>query len=105
MNLKMNILGKLLCLLLAAAVVPMAVVGVLSNRRASTSMAKDSGDELAEIAFNASDKLDRNLFERYGDVQAYAESDPAKSMDPKRITAWINSMMGIYTPIYQLMVV
>ena len=51
------------------------------------------------------DKIDRNLFERYGDVQAFAVSVPARSMDPARLVPFINDMMGIYAPVYDLMVV
>ncbi|MEZ5101951.1 MAG: methyl-accepting chemotaxis protein [Thermoleophilia bacterium] len=96
---------KLIVLLLLAGLVPMAVVGVLSVNKASSSLREDSGQAVEELAFNASDKLDRNLFERYGDVQAFAKSDPAKSMDPQRLQTWIDTMMGTYTPIYNLMVV
>ncbi|MGE3912240.1 MAG: methyl-accepting chemotaxis protein [Chloroflexota bacterium] len=58
-----------------------------------------------DTAFDAMDKLDRNLFERYGDVQAFAMSAPARSMNPERIRDWIDQMMGVYSPIYKLMVV
>ncbi|RYZ70759.1 MAG: methyl-accepting chemotaxis protein, partial [Proteobacteria bacterium] len=51
------------------------------------------------------EKIDRNLFERYGDVQAYALSEPARSLDPTRITAFINDMMATYAPVYDLMIV
>ena len=51
------------------------------------------------------DKIDRNLFERYGDVQAFAVSDPARSGDPERIKAFMNEMMGTYAPIYDVMLV
>src|SRR5207248_2672867 len=40
-----------------------------------------------------------------GDVQAFALSDPAKSLDPTRVSAWMDTMMGAYAPIYKLMVV
>ncbi len=51
------------------------------------------------------DKVDRNLFERYGDVQAFALSEPARSMDAKRITAFMNDMIPAYAPIYDIMMV
>jgi methyl-accepting chemotaxis protein len=51
------------------------------------------------------DKIDRNLFERYGDVQAYALSEAARSMDPERVTSFINDMMVTYAPVYDMMVV
>ena len=51
------------------------------------------------------DKIDRNLFERYGDVQAFSLSEPARSGDPKRIVALMNDMMSAYAPIYRMMMV
>lgn len=60
---------------------------------------------VSDAAGNIIDKVDRNLFERYGDVQAFALSEPARSMDPKRISAFINDMMPTYAPIYDVMLV
>src|SRR5689334_3200019 len=100
-----SIRTKLTVLMLLLGLVPMALVGVLANRKASSALEHDAGRSVNEVAFNAIDKLDRNLFERYGDVQAFAKSDPAKSMDPARLTRWMDTMMGTYTPIYNLMVV
>jgi methyl-accepting chemotaxis protein len=51
------------------------------------------------------DKIDRNLFERYGDAQAFAFSESAKSMDEERIKSFITDMMPTYAPIYNLMFV
>jgi methyl-accepting chemotaxis protein len=97
--------GKLIALLLAVGLIPVVVIAAIATRSATSSLKEDAGEQVGELAFNASDKLDRNLFERYGDVQAYAKSDPARSMDPGRLTTWIDTMMGIYTPIYNLMAV
>ena len=97
--------GKLVILLVAVGMLPLAVVGVVSTLVASNELHERAGARLAEVAFNASDKIDRNLFERYGDVQAFAKSAPARSLQPERIQAWMDQMMATYTPIYQLMVV
>jgi two-component system, chemotaxis family, sensor kinase CheA len=48
---------------------------------------------------------DRLLSERYDDTQAFAKSDPARSMDPGRITAWMETVMPLYAPNYRLMAV
>jgi methyl-accepting chemotaxis protein len=96
--------GKLTVLLVVVGLAPLLVMGFLGGRQATESMRELAGENLADLAFNASDKLDRNLFERYGDVQAYAQSDAAKSMDPKQIGAWMDTMTLTYTPIYNLMV-
>lgn len=60
---------------------------------------------LETAASSVLDKIDRNLFERYGDVQAFALSEPAQSLVPARITKFMNDMMGAYAPIYDLMIV
>jgi methyl-accepting chemotaxis protein len=101
----LGIRTKLIVLLILVGPVPMATASYLSYDQASGDLSEKAGTEQSEVAFNAIDKLDRNLFERYGDVQAYAGSDPAKAMDAERIQAWMDTTMGIYTPIYKLMVV
>ena len=105
LSLLRSLRAKLIGLFVVTGLVPLAVLGVVSYSRAASEMRDTAGAKLADVAFNASDKLDRNLFERYGDVQAFAKSDPAKSMDPRRLERWMNTMMGTYTPIYRLMVV
>jgi methyl-accepting chemotaxis protein len=66
---------------------------------------RDGKDELVKAAAKGwIDKLDRNLFERYGDVQAFSMSEPARSGDPERIKSFMNEMMGAYAPIYDLMI-
>ncbi|MBE7518989.1 MAG: hypothetical protein HS107_07045 [Thermoflexaceae bacterium] len=100
-----KLLPKLMALFLIVGIVPLVVVALIARGQASSSLDAAAEAKVAELAFNASDKLDRNLFERYGDVQAYALSEPAKSMDPKKLNEWMNKMMGTYSPIYSLMVV
>jgi methyl-accepting chemotaxis protein len=62
-------------------------------------------DLLGRSAEAISDKIDRNLFERYGDVQAFALSEPARSGDRDRITKFMTDMMSAYAPIYDVMLV
>jgi methyl-accepting chemotaxis protein len=64
-----------------------------------------AGNQMRELAFEAADKLDRNLFERYGDVQAYAKSAAAISMERNQIERWMETMLYTYRPIYRLMLV
>jgi len=101
----LNLLPKLIALFTIIGVLPLITVGWIARDRSSQELESGASQAVSELAFNASDKLDRNLFERYGDVQAYALSDAAKSMEPARLNEWINTMMGIYSPIYTLMVV
>jgi methyl-accepting chemotaxis protein len=65
----------------------------------------DKMDLLKRSAESIADKVDRNLFERYGDVQAFAVSEPARSGDPARITKFMADMMSAYAPIYDVMLV
>ncbi len=62
-------------------------------------------DIVTGAADGIADKIDRNLFERFGDVQAFALSEPARSGDPERITKFMNDMMAAYAPIYDVMLV
>jgi methyl-accepting chemotaxis protein len=64
-----------------------------------------AGNQVRQLAFEAADKLDRNLFERYGDVQAYAKSAAAISMERRQIERWMETMLFTYRPIYRLMLV
>lgn len=68
----------------------------------------ETTDKMAQMVRESAvliDKIDRNLFERYGDVQAFSLSEPARSMDPERIENFIANMMPIYSPTYDLMMV
>jgi methyl-accepting chemotaxis protein len=71
----------------------------------SQSVQQQAGKRLQEIAFNVIDKLDRNLFERYGDVQVFSQSAEARSMQAPAITAWMRTVTKSYSPIYNLMMV
>lgn len=72
-------------------------IAVIGSASASGSLREAAQDRSAQAAYNALDKLDRNLFERYGDVQAFAQSPPSQSMDPARLRAWMDAMMATYT--------
>ena len=65
--------------LLIAVVIGWNVVAMTNQ------MADETAQGYQRVAASIADTIDRNLFERYGDVQAFAGSDPAQSMDPARI--------------------
>lgn len=50
------------------------------------------------------DKIDRMLFERSSDVQAFSISESARSGDPTRLIPFMNDMVAAFTPTYELMV-
>ncbi len=95
---------RLVALFLLAGLIPLVTVGSIAVNLAAQRLKHDVGHALELLAFNTADKLDRNLFERYGDVQAFARSVAARSMEPTGITAWMDTMMATYSPVYVLMV-
>lgn len=101
----LGLMPRLIIIFVAVGVLPMAVLGFMARQSSSSALENEAEATVAELAFNASDKLDRNLFERYGDVQAFALSAPARSMNAESLNEWMDTMMGIYTPIYSLMAV
>jgi methyl-accepting chemotaxis protein len=103
-HVRSHLAPKLILAFLAAGVIPMLVVAFISLR-VSGELETQASRAQEETAAAVIDTIDRNLFERYGDVQAFAQSDPARAMDPERLQAWIDRMIGTYTPIYNLMVV
>ncbi|WP_428249168.1 methyl-accepting chemotaxis protein [Ferrovibrio sp.] len=78
-SLKLGIRGKIVAALVAFAVVPMLIMaGIIYYQLGK--FRQDAIDQLAAMAVNVSDLIDRNLFERYGDVQAFGYNTAA--MDP-----------------------
>ena len=102
---KLSLRAKLMALLIAVGLIPLGVVAGIAYNQSSQALTKDAGAATEEIAFNASDKLDRTLFERYGDAQTFATDDAALSMDPARIRSRMDGLMAIYAPVYSLMIV
>ncbi len=85
--------------------VPVIAGAYLADRQ-FTEVRQDSiRQAAATFAENTIDKLDRNLSERFGDIQAFAGSEAARSMDAQRIMDHMNSMTRIYAPTYDLMMV
>jgi len=95
---------KIQFLLLGVSFIAIVLLGVEGYQSAQ---ALHSGKVavLKAAADGLMDKIDRNLFERYGDIQAFALSEPARSMNPQRIHDFMNDMMVTYAPIYDLMIV
>ncbi|MFN0073616.1 MAG: methyl-accepting chemotaxis protein [Chloroflexota bacterium] len=61
---------KLTVLFVLFGVVPMMVIGLIAYR-ASLAIEDSVGSRFLAMAEGVADKIDRNLFERYGDVQAF----------------------------------
>lgn len=100
----MKIRTKLIAAFLVLGIAPMAVLGVFAWR-ASQKAAQSNADTLTEVAKNIADKVDRNLFERYGDVQAFGLNrivlDREQWYKPGEENAIVRAMNG-YIDTYDL---
>jgi methyl-accepting chemotaxis protein len=98
-----SVRAKLLLVVLVCGIVPSSAFALLAHRSASNSLVDGAGDYLAGRAQDTGDKLDRNLFERYGDVQAFA-FHPAARGTADEATAAADFYSANYL-IYDLLVV
>lgn len=94
---------KLLVSFLALGLIPMAVVGFLSFQKSKEALIHSAGDFLSTEAVELLDKLDRSLYERYGDVQAFAFNPKARGSS-QEISEAANFFMRSYG-VYDLMMV
>jgi methyl-accepting chemotaxis protein len=103
-----SIRNKVVVLLLAFGIVPAAILfGIIVSQ---TSAVKEKLQaRVLETAIAINDVIDRNLFERYGDVQAFglnsAARDPLNWRNPQSDNALVSAMNGYMTGygIYNLM--
>ena len=65
-----GITAKLTTLFVLFGFIPMAVVGLIAYN-ASQTLEGSVGTRFQSVAEGVADTIDRNLFERYGDVQAF----------------------------------
>ncbi|GGJ39230.1 methyl-accepting chemotaxis protein [Deinococcus roseus] len=100
-----SVFNKMTLLGLVCVAVVMVMVGWLLIRQTRTTFIDQGKKNIEQVAFDGIDKLDRNLFERYTDVQSFASTPAAKSMNPTTIGQLINATVNLYAPIYSLIVV
>ncbi len=82
---------------------PAAVIGVFAYRQSQDTLSNSVGNNIIAESKSAIDMIDRNLFERYGDVQAFA-ANPHALGTADQITAAANFYMKTYV-IYDLMLI
>jgi len=70
MKTRFGLTPKLVSLLLVFALIPMTIIGI-SVMLSFSEIKSQAGTRFMDAAVNMADKIDRNLFERYGDVQAF----------------------------------
>ncbi|MGY5885320.1 methyl-accepting chemotaxis protein [Modestobacter lacusdianchii] len=93
----------LVLVVLACSTVPLAGLGVFAWQRSEGDWVRNSGELLQSEARSTIDKIDRNLFERYGDVQAFA-FNPDAAADPATVAAAADFYSTNYV-IYDLLLV
>ena len=94
---------KLITCFLLVAFIPLLVVGVSAYNATSQSAIAAVSETLQEKSSQVLDKINRNLFERYGDVQAFAFNPQAKG-DLSELKSAINFYTQTYG-CYDLMIV
>ncbi len=75
-------------------------LGALLLRYVERYLVAASGEELMLAATEVSDKLDRLLFERHGDVQTMARAFALRAADRDFLTGYLNWMKTAYAPMY-----
>ena len=73
---------KLVAFVLVLVIVPLGLLGAVAYSKSSGDWLSAEGDLLHSEAVSTIDKIDRNLFERYGDVQAFAYNPAAREPAP-----------------------
>jgi len=90
--------GWLLALIVVMTTVAL-LVGAIAIRHVQSSLITTTGDALALAANDIADKLSRNFFERYGDIQVLARTSVLKGGDPAAIAGHLAAIQTAY-PIY-----
>jgi methyl-accepting chemotaxis protein len=94
---------KLVVSFLLLTIVPLASLTILAGIKSRAALTDKSGEFLQTSAQETIDKIDRNLFERYGDVQAFAFNPMAEGTTEQVIEA-ANTYADLYD-LYDLLVV
>jgi methyl-accepting chemotaxis protein len=95
--------AKLVTALVAAGALPLGIAELVVFRQDDQLVVESVGRKLHDHAAAAIDKIDRNLFERYGDVQAFAFHPLARAA-PAEATVAANFYCKSYV-IYDLLMI
>jgi methyl-accepting chemotaxis protein PixJ len=93
---------KLAILLLGVALVPMGLFGFIAYVNGRSELEQKVSAALQDRAASAVDKLSRNLFDRYGDIQVIAQN-PVLAVDiaaPEQKSEILATMVRTYSPVY-----
>lgn len=95
--------SKLIASFLAVSAIPLLVVSAIAYRNTSHQAIQGSATNLQEKSTQTLDKIYRNLFERYGDVQAFAFNEKSLGRE-EELTAALDFYTMTYG-CYDLMIV
>lgn len=89
---------KLVVSFLVLGLLPAVAVGLYSYGLSASQLEEAAAHRLEDAAITDGDIIDRNLFERYGDVQAFAANPLAQGSfaDRQRIVDFLTVNYGIY---------
>ena len=76
------------------------VIGAVMLRSIEVRLVEAAGGNLMLASAEIADKLDRLLFERYGDAQMMARAFAARSGDKAYLTEYLQWMKTTYGPVY-----
>jgi methyl-accepting chemotaxis protein len=96
--------GRLMLVLFAVGVVPIAIVAALSLPRQQEAYLELTGRALSATANDLGQSLDRYFFERYGDVQVQARTLDISS-GGAALTQRLDDLIQLYRPAYALLVI
>ncbi len=96
-----NIRGyRWLPLLIILANLLALVGGAILLRDVEQRLVSAAGEDLMIAAVEVSDKLDRLLFERYGDVQTMAHAFSSRVADVRYLSSYLDRVKTNYAPLY-----
>lgn len=107
----MSLTGKMLLAFLTIGLIPLVILFYVVRNSIVSNTEEDMGGFYEIVAENVINTMERNLFERYGDVQAFAVNESAldestwyeKSPEQNKLAQAMNQYVKLYG-IYPLMV-
>ncbi|HET9962765.1 MAG TPA: PAS domain S-box protein, partial [Nitrospiraceae bacterium] len=76
------------------------VIGAVMLRSIEVRLVEATGENLTLASAEIADKLDRLMFERYGDIQMIARAFSGRPLDKRYVTEYIEWMRKTYAPMY-----
>ncbi len=89
----------LLVLIIVMTTIAIAI-GAIALGATERRLVATAGENLSLAAADIADKLDRLLFERYGDVRMMSRTFATQMHDPHFLTTYLSLMKKAYAPIY-----